>query len=172
MPHNIYNRTAEPLSIVEWFRLDESDFSGIIAAPEFQWAPESTLSAAGLAGWDFTNVSTSDRMMRPYFRTFGDSPFVDISQGFEAFSKHRSQSGLDLVKSMAQRVRKMEREIATMRFESHVVDRNALALLYEWKAAQCARTGTVDVLGTPWMRQIIHRLVETTTEDFCGTLDR
>ena len=57
-----------------------------------------------------------------------------------------------------------------MRFEAHVLDRQALALLYEWKAAQRARTNTVDVLSTPWMREIVERLIENNTGTFGGLL--
>ena len=98
--------------------------------------------------------------MQPHFRAFADSPFADLSEGYEAFARDRSKSGSDLVKSVAQKARKMEREVAPMRFEAHVLDRQALALLYEWKAAQRARTNTVDVLSTPWMREIVGRLIE------------
>jgi CelD/BcsL family acetyltransferase involved in cellulose biosynthesis len=150
--------------------LRASDFSGIIAAPGYAWSPDTVLRAAGLSGWDFTNIVTSDQTMQPYFRKYADSPFVDISSGFEAFSKDRAQSGSDLVRSVAQKSRKMEREVAPMRFEAHVLDRRALALLYEWKAAQRARTSTFDVLSMPWMRQVVERMVEINTPAFGGLL--
>jgi len=150
--------------------LRASDFSGIIAAPGYTWSPESVIRACGLSGWDFTNVVTSDQTMQPHFRAFVDSPFVDLSEGFEGFSSNRSNAGSDLVKSVAQKARKIEREIAPMRFEAHVLDRQALTLLYEWKAAQRARTGTKDVLSTPWMRAVVERLLEQRTGAFGGML--
>jgi CelD/BcsL family acetyltransferase involved in cellulose biosynthesis len=150
--------------------LRASDFSGIIAAPGYAWSPEAVIRDCGLAGWDFTNIVTSDKTMQPYFRKNADSPFVDISEGFDAFARDRAQSGSDLVKSVAQKSRKMEREVAPMRFEVHVDDRQALALLYEWKAAQRARTGTVDVLSTSWMRQIVESMLGGGTKTFGGLL--
>jgi CelD/BcsL family acetyltransferase involved in cellulose biosynthesis len=74
------------------------------------------------------------------------------------------------VNSVAQKSRKMEREVAPMRFEAHVDDRQALALLYEWKAAQRARTGTVDVLSTSWMRQIVESMLGGGTKTFGALL--
>jgi len=150
--------------------LRASDFSGIIAAPGYTWSPEVVLRGCGLAGWDFTNVVTSDETMRPYFRKHADSPFVDLSEGFDGFAQDRAQSGSDLVKSIAQKGRKLERELAPMRFEAHVVDRKALSLLYEWKAAQRARTGTVDVLSMPWMQQMVERMLADSTPSFAGLL--
>jgi CelD/BcsL family acetyltransferase involved in cellulose biosynthesis len=151
--------------------LRASDFSGMIAAPGYTWSPEAVLRGCDLSGWDFTNTVTSDQTMRPYFQAYADSPFVDLSNGFDGFARERAQSGSDLVRSVAQKGRKMEREVAPMRFEAHVVDRRALALLYEWKAAQRARTATFDVLGTPWMRQMVERMLEGgTTESFGGLL--
>jgi CelD/BcsL family acetyltransferase involved in cellulose biosynthesis len=150
--------------------LRASDFSGLIAEPGYTWSPETVVRACGLAGWDFTNVVTSNQAMRPYFRAYADSPFVDISEGFDAFARDRAQAGSDLVKSVAQKSRKMEREVAPMRFAAHVVDRQALELLYEWKAAQRARTGTVDVLGTPWMRRMVESMLEGGTSTFGGLL--
>jgi CelD/BcsL family acetyltransferase involved in cellulose biosynthesis len=150
--------------------LRASDFSGIIAAPGYTWSPESVLRNCGLSGWDFTNVVASDETMRPYFRKYADSPFVDLSEGFHGFARDRAQSGSDLVKSIAQKGRKLEREVAPVRFEAHVVDRHALSLLYEWKAAQRARTGTIDVLGVPWMRQMVERILEDSGASFAGVL--
>ena len=157
-------------SIARPVGLRASDFSGIIATPGYTWSPESVIRSCGLSGWDFTNIVTSDQTMQPHFRAFADSPFADLSEGYEAFAMDRSKSGSDLVKSVAQKARKMEREVAPMRFEAHVLDRQALALLYEWKAAQRARTNTVDVLSTPWMREIVERLIENNTGTFGGLL--
>lgn len=146
------------------------DFSGIIAAPGYTWSPESILRSCGIAGWDFTNIVTSDQTMQPYFRKYDESPFVDLRNGFDAFTSARVQMGSDVVKSVAQKFRKIDREVAPVRFEAHVIDRQALARLYEWKAAQRARTNTVDVLSTPWMRQIVERMLEGGTPLFAGLL--
>jgi CelD/BcsL family acetyltransferase involved in cellulose biosynthesis len=150
--------------------LRASDFSGIIAPPGYVWSPEAVIRASGLAGWDFTNIVASDQTMLPYFRKYADSPFVDLSEGFEAFARERMQSGSDVVKSVAQKGRKLEREIGPLRFEAQVLDREALGRLYEWKAAQRARTGTFDVLSTPWMRQVVERLIEEATPTSGGVL--
>lgn len=157
-------------SIARPVGLRASDFSGIIAAPGYTWSPEAVLRACGLSGWDFTNIVTSDQTMLPYLRKYADSPFVDLREGFEAFARNRTQSGSDLVKSVAQKSRKLEREVAPMRFEAHVLDRQALARLYEWKAAQRARTDTFDVLSAPWMRQVVERLIEEATPTSGGLL--
>ena len=157
-------------SIARPVGLRASDFSGVIAAPGYTWSPESVIRSCGLSGWDFTNIVTSDQTMQPHFRAFADSPFADLSEGYEAFARDRSTSGSDLVKSVAQKARKMEREVAPMRFEAHVLDRRALTLLYEWKAAQRARTNTIDVLSTPWMREMVERMLEDNTDTFGGLL--
>lgn len=151
--------------------LRASDFTGIIAAPGYSWSPESIIRSCGLAGWDFTNIVASDQTMQPYFRKYDESPFVDVRDGFDAFARARVQAGSDVVKSVAQKSRKIERELGPVRFEAHVVDRHALARLYEWKGAQRARTNTFDVLSTPWMRQFIDRMLEgRSTPTFGGLL--
>jgi CelD/BcsL family acetyltransferase involved in cellulose biosynthesis len=146
------------------------DFSGIIAAPSFTWSPETVIRACGLAGWDFTNVVSPQPAMDPYFRAFADSPYVDLSRGFDAFAKERGRGGSELVRQVGQKTRKLEREVAPMRFEPHVVDRHALECLYEWKAAQRERTGTFDVLSTPWMRQMVERMLAINDPLFAGVL--
>lgn len=146
------------------------DFSGIIAAPSFTWSPEAVIRACGLAGWDFTNVISPQPAMEPYVRAFADSPYVDLSRGFDAFAKERGRAGSELVRQVGQKTRKLEREVAQMRFEPHAVDRHALACLYAWKAAQRERTGTFDVLSTPWMRQMVDRLLAINDPTFAGLL--
>jgi len=108
--------------------------------------------------------------MRPYFQATVESPFIDLHDGFDGFVQQCARSGSDLVKSIAQKTRKMSREIAPMRFEAQRQDRSALDRLFAWKAAQRERTGTFDVLSTPWMRNVAARLLDTTTETFAGLL--
>ena len=156
------SRVARPVG------LRACDFSGIIAAPGYPWSPEMLIRACRLAGWDFAHVEASDPAMRPYIRAVVSAPYIDLRDGFEPFVKKRGHAGSDLFKSVAQKIRKMEREIASMRFEPHSSDPHALARLFEWKAAQRERTGTFDVLGTPWMRRFVDRLLETGTETFAG----
>ena len=150
--------------------LRANDFSGLIAPPGYTWSPEAVIRSCGLTGWDFSNVVTSDRTMEPYFRVFEDAPYLDLRRGFDGFAKERGTSGSDLVRSVAQKSRKMEREVAPMRFEAHTLDRHALQLLFKWKAAQRERTATFDVLGTPWMREMVGQLIVTNTDTFAGLL--
>jgi CelD/BcsL family acetyltransferase involved in cellulose biosynthesis len=108
--------------------------------------------------------------MQPYFRAVADSPYVDLRGGYEGFVKSCRRSRADLIRSLSRKVRKLEREVGPVRFEAHVDDRHALDLLYQWKAAQRQRTGTFDVLGLPWLRQMLDRILESRTETFAGTL--
>jgi CelD/BcsL family acetyltransferase involved in cellulose biosynthesis len=162
--HRDRSKVARPVG------LRACDFSGLIAAPAYEWSPDFVVRSCGLAGWDFTNVVVSHRPLQPYFQAHADSPYLDLRRGFEAFSKERGQSGSDLVRSVSQKGRKMEREVAPMRFEAQSNDRHALERLLEWKAAQRKRTGTFDVLGLPWMRKMVDRMLETSTERFGGLL--
>src|SRR5262245_49518372 len=86
------------------------DFSGLIAAPGYTWSPEALIRTCDLAGWDFTNVVTSDEAMRPHFRALVDSPFIRLEDGLDGFVQQCSRSGSDLVKSIAQKTRKLSRE--------------------------------------------------------------
>jgi CelD/BcsL family acetyltransferase involved in cellulose biosynthesis len=160
--HRDASKVARPVG------LRACDFSGLIAPPGYPWSPDSVIRSCGLAGWDFTNVAMSHQAMQPYVRGVADSPYLDLRGGFEAFAKGRGRSRSDLVRSVSQKARKLEREIGPIRFEAHVDDRRAIDLLYEWKGAQRVRTGTFDVLGLPWMRKMLERILETRTETFAG----
>ena len=162
--HHDRSKVARPVG------LRANDFSGLIAPPGYTWSPEAVLPSCGLIGWDFTNVRASDQPMRPYFQSFADSPFIDLSRGFDGFAQERGRSGSDLVKSIAQKTRKLEREVGPMRFEVHSGDRRALDHLYQWKRAQRDRTGTFDVLSLPWMRAALDRILATNTNAFAGLL--
>jgi CelD/BcsL family acetyltransferase involved in cellulose biosynthesis len=146
------------------------DFSGLIAAHGLRWSAESVIRHCGLAGWDFANVDTSHDALQPHFRAFADSPFIDLSAGFEGFAEERVHSRSDLLRSVAQKIRKMEREIGPLRIEVDSSDPQAFDLLLAWKSAQRERTGTFDVLGLPWMRDILSRVRTAGTPDFSGLL--
>jgi CelD/BcsL family acetyltransferase involved in cellulose biosynthesis len=162
--HRDRSKIARPVG------LRACDFSGLIASPHYEWSPEFIVRSCGLVGWDFTNVVTSQQPLQPYFQTRADSPYLDLRGGFDVFAKERGQVGSDLVRSVAQKTRKMAREVAPVHFDARSRDRRALERLLEWKAAQRKRTGTFDVLGLPWMRTIVERMLETDTETFGGLL--
>ena len=162
--HRDRSQVARPVG------LRANDFSGLVACPGYTWSPEAVVRSCGLAGWEFTNVATSQRQMQPYFQAYSDSPYVDLQRGFDAFVEERGRSGSDLVKSIAQKTRKLEREIGPLRFAIHSTDRRVLDLLYRWKGAQRERTGTFDVLRHPWMRQALDRILASSSDTFAGLL--
>ena len=150
--------------------LRANDFSGLIAPLDYTWSPEAVIRRCGMAGWDFTNLVTSQHAMQPYFQAFTKSPYVDLRDGFEGFVQQRGRTGSDLVRAIAQKVRKLEREVAPVRFDLHSREPRALDLLYRWKGAQRERTGTFDVLSLPWMRLALDRILSTSTDTFAGLL--
>jgi len=176
----VVERPGEPPAFLPFHRdrsnlarpvgLRACDFSGVIAPAGTTWSPEPLILSCGLSGWDFANVATTQAPLQPHFQAYVDSPYIDVHGGFDHYAAERKNAGSDLLRSISQKYRKLEREVGPIRVEIDSQDRHAFDRLIEWKSAQRARTGSFDVLPLAWMREMLNRIRATQSPDFAGVL--
>jgi CelD/BcsL family acetyltransferase involved in cellulose biosynthesis len=146
------------------------DYQGVVARPGLAFSAQALVAACGLSAWDFDHVPVAQEPFRPYHHAVGESPYVDLSAGFDAFLAGRCADGGRSLKELPRKRRKLEREKGEVRFEYHATDRRAFEALLAWKSGQYRQTGVTDVFAFPWTVRLLERVLASQEEAFHGKL--
>jgi CelD/BcsL family acetyltransferase involved in cellulose biosynthesis len=147
-----------------------SDFHGVIAGPDAAWQADKLIRGCGLRAWRFNHLIATQVPFHPHHWARAESPYLDLSHGFEAYRANRIGAGSRLFEQMERKARKAEREQGPIRFEWHTRSSAVFAALLRWKSAQRARTRTLDVLQGGWVRDLLERIRCTETSGFACVL--
>jgi len=86
-----------------------SDYHGVIARGETTIDAAELLRSCRLAGWDFDHLVTTQPTFEPFTTGCGESPYLDLSQGYESYAAQRRAAGSDEIKQISRKLRKCER---------------------------------------------------------------
>ena len=146
-----------------------NDFHGLLAPPDLPVDAAALLDACGLKVWRFDHL-----LPHPAFESFTErtdpSPFMDVSDGYDAYYKARRAAGSRKVKQISRMGRKFDREDGPVRFEPRCRDRGVLAKLIEWKRAQYAATGVFDMFSLGWPADLLDELLDTNSPRLTGRM--
>jgi CelD/BcsL family acetyltransferase involved in cellulose biosynthesis len=146
------------------------DFQGVIARRGLDFDAGALVRACGLHAWDFDHVPAAQTRFGPWQLATADSPFMDLSRGFDAYRAHCDRPGPMSFKRLAEKARKMERQIGPLRFVAHAAEPQALAALLVWKSAQYRRKKVTDVFAFGWTVQLLERVLAERSPAFRGML--
>jgi CelD/BcsL family acetyltransferase involved in cellulose biosynthesis len=147
-----------------------SDYHGVIARGTTQIDATELLRACRLAGWDFDHLVTTQPSFEPFTAGRGESPYLDLSQGYEAYAAQRRAAGSGELKEVARKLRKCEREQGAITFELDSDDESVLHLLMQWKSAQLKQNGLTDIFAFPWTAALLRNIHRNWHEKFSGLL--
>jgi CelD/BcsL family acetyltransferase involved in cellulose biosynthesis len=147
-----------------------SDYQGVIAQRGAEWDAKELIRACGLKTWEFDHVIPAQPEFEPFGRVQGQSPFMDLSRGFEAYLRERRDAGVGEIGAARRKMRKLAREHGDLRFEPHAAAPEALATLLHWKQQQYLSTGVSDTLAQTWIRHVLERVHARQEESFAGLL--
>jgi CelD/BcsL family acetyltransferase involved in cellulose biosynthesis len=147
-----------------------SDYQGVVIEPGAAWDAKELIRACGLKAWEFDHVLAVLPQFQPFGQTRRESPFMDVSRGFDAYLRERHDARVGEIPAAQRKMRKLEREQGELRFEPHAADPEALAMLIRWKTQQYLSTGAADVLARPWIRQVLELAHVSQDESFAGLL--
>lgn len=146
-----------------------SDCQALIHDAGFQPDAGELVRACRLPVWEFDHLIATQPAFLPYHRRLHGSPIMDLSGGYAEYVAARGKQ-TNAIKSLARKVRKLEREVGEVRFEFESTDPAALATLMRWKSAQYRRTKARDQFATGWVAQVVAELLDTSTPGCTGTL--
>lgn len=147
-----------------------SDYQAIIGRPDLSLCPKDLLRSCRLTVFDFDHLLTNQTPFQPYHSTVDDSPYLDLSEGFESYKEKLHKTGVSELKQTLRKERKMERELGPLRLEWMTNDPSMLEQLMSWKSDQYHATGVTDVFSFAWTGKLLHSLLNYNQQEFSGAL--
>jgi CelD/BcsL family acetyltransferase involved in cellulose biosynthesis len=149
-----------------------TDFQGALIEPGAAWNLDDLLRGCGLKAlhWDHVVPGAAQAPFDPYRCATADSPFMDVSQGYEHYKQHRARPKANEYVQAERKMRKAEREVGPIRLEPFSTDPAHLRTLIEWKVAQYLRTRTRNVFNQRWVLDLLERVWQTEGEHLRGAL--
>jgi CelD/BcsL family acetyltransferase involved in cellulose biosynthesis len=146
------------------------DRSGAVVRPGVAWNVEDLTRAAGLRMLRLANVSLDDRAFRPFLGLKAVAPYIDLTDGYDAYRLASIRAGSGTMKRIDRRSRKLEGMLGPLRVVWHDTDDAVLEKLLAWKAKQRQATNSPNVFDLPWARQLLAVLRLPRSDDFSGVL--
>lgn len=147
-----------------------SDFQGIISDKPTSLTARELLEACSLRSLSFDHWVAEQPLAAKHGDAVYDSPFLDLSQGYESFLSKRTGQGSTRLKKVGQLSRKLMRECGNAVFSEHDEDPKAFEHLLAWKSQQYQRTGALDIFKYHWVLDILKRVVGEVEGGFCGRM--
>ena len=145
-----------------------SDFQGPIIRPDVAWDARALVAACGLASWEFDHLVASLPPFASFQARVDESPYMDLSSGFETYRRSREQSGRRPFSTLATLGRKLERDRGPVRVVLDTGDAAVFDRVIAWKSRKAEASG-----GRPMPRDevaLLRAILATRTERFSGML--
>jgi CelD/BcsL family acetyltransferase involved in cellulose biosynthesis len=147
-----------------------SDFHGMICEPGFSWSAEELLAGCGLYSWNYHYLLAKQAPFSKAQTQQGGSYYIDVSKGFDAYAAQLEARGSKIMKDVAYKKRKLERDIGPVRFVPHAASPSVLSTLFEWKSKQYNDSGLINVFDFPWTRDLLSSICAMQGPTFAGML--
>jgi CelD/BcsL family acetyltransferase involved in cellulose biosynthesis len=147
-----------------------SDFHGVLLAPGTNVSLDALMTGCRLRSFAFDHLIVANQPFETAGWTTAASPFLDFTNGFDAYRAERNKSGTEEIKQTERKLRKFEREVGPLRFEFHTEDRAVFETLLAWKSQQYRDTGLTDVFFFPWTVRLLEQILQRQGDEFGGIL--
>ena len=147
-----------------------SDMNGCIVDHGIKWSVEEVLKSAGLLTWHFDHLLASQKQFQSYHAFVEDSPYIDLSAGYEAYQNERRRSGSSTISQAMRKSRKIEKELGPLHFERHTTEPQVLEALVEWKRHHIARRRYLDIFKFQWVIELLQKIARSKLNGFSGIL--
>lgn len=143
-----------------------TDFQGVVTAPETRLEMRRVLRDGRLSAWQFDHLVTGNDFLAPYHWAYSESPFMDLTQGFESYRETCRQSGGKEMAEVLRKARKLDREVAPVQLEPESTNFHVLDTLIDWKRQQLRRQRRADCFRPAWVLPMLNRILYTYGESF------
>lgn len=159
-----------PLGIGKPVAAGLTDAQGLVHAKDMEIDAHRLIRACGLGVYEFDHLMAGQPLLNERHERF-PSPIIDLRDGWDPYTDFlRANSGKTYKTTLA-KSRKLQRDVAPIRHDYATTDLAPLHALLGWKTDQYRRTGRTDRFAHQWIRELVERLLATSTEDFAGVLD-
>lgn len=164
LPYHAAGRVARPVAG------SFTDFQGPIVAADTAIHLPRVLRQAGLVAWQFEHLVTKSDHCESHAWAYAESPYMDLSRGFEAYRLERREAGSDELAEALRKARKLEREVAPLVLETDSLNYRVFDQLIAWKREQLAQTRQLDCFRPAWVVPMLARVLHTRGENFRGLM--
>ncbi|MGD0254958.1 MAG: GNAT family N-acetyltransferase [Acidimicrobiales bacterium] len=145
-----------------------SDAQAVICEPEFAFNPIELIRACKLGMWEFDHLVSRMNEFEPCISGTAPAFVMDVREGYDKYMRQRNRGGGRLVRSLAQKRRRLIREHGELEFVFDSTDRTVLGALMDWKSAQYP--GCINQLSRQWIRDLVQELATCDKSGCRGTL--
>ena len=142
-----------------------SDFHALIAPADVDCDPCELMRACGLSSWQFDHLLPTNASFARFVWSTADSPYVDLSSGFDAYVAER-ENGRRMLAEFGQKKRKCEREVGPLRHVPHVDDPAIVKIGIRWKSRQYDQSEADNIFTHPWVVALMEKILACRGEDF------
>ncbi len=144
-----------------------TDMQCCLLAPDSEVTIADVLSAARIDSFRFDRMQChSIRDQNLLFQNDLQSPFIDISVGWESWIAEKQSTSRSRFRRLRQLIRQLERDHGPIEFTLMSASHADLDTLIAWKSAQYRRTGRRDRFADERFRRVLHDLLDTQTDAF------
>lgn len=147
-----------------------SDFHCVIGKHRLQPSANELLEGCHLKSFRFDHWPADQMLPGQYAHKIMRGPYLDLSQGYEAYVAKRLSFGATRLRKLGQITRKLQREVGEVTFQEEDPDPQAWKMLLHWKSQQYRRSGVLDIFRYPWVSQVLRGLSTHRTEKFQATM--
>lgn len=145
------------------------DYQGLIARPEFSINVSEMLRACDLKTWYFDHVlAQQPQFMHAHSHT-ASSPYIDIGESLDDYRQRSRPTSRNKIQEILRKQRKLEREVAPVRFEFASQNHAMFEQLLKWKKQYYRRIRSVDHL-TDRAADITRMISQVNAEGLRGVL--
>ncbi|MEO8493991.1 MAG: GNAT family N-acetyltransferase [Planctomycetota bacterium] len=145
-------------------------FQGLIALPDTSLDIRRVLRDGRLSAWPFDHLVTESDCLRPYHWAYSESPFMDLSQGFEGYRETCRETGGKEMAEVLRKARKLDRETGPVRLDLETTNSGVFDTLIGWKRQQLRSRRVADCFRPAWVLPLLNRILHTRGETFSSML--
>lgn len=134
------------------------DYQAYVGSPETALDARRLLGALGVQRYDFSHMLANDPVFGSGAAGGDVSYVVELDQGWEVFEQGRREAGTDVLKDIAKKTRKIERELGPVSFQAFSRSRDDFDQLMAWKRAHYRTTRQTDPTAKPWVMDLLEDL--------------
>ncbi|MBX3422410.1 MAG: GNAT family N-acetyltransferase [Pirellulaceae bacterium] len=163
-PFEVQRRSGRPVASLV------TELTGLIFDASRPLNLGDVLPAMGLHHWRFDCVPETQSAFSPFIIRNMSSSFISLQDGYDSYRESLLARNCRQFAENARKSRKLERERGPLSWVWHQADSKLLDELIRWKRIQYRRTGMLDVLGVPAVRDLLRHLLEQASERFGGVM--
>jgi len=166
---------VSPLAVLPFQRLHKhtaipvgsylSNFNGWISKPGAKVNLSQLIEKSDVRSFRFHALPLENIPAKRFWVARRTIVHADVSGGFDAYNERKKELGSNVVAKLAQKERKISREIGTLRLEVGFTE-EAFEKLLQWKQGASATRSVQNILESKGVPEILKNVAQVDSQDF------